>query len=74
MQVKDIPVGMEIHCIEMTPKSGASLVRSAGQYAILRNKEEKYAQVKLSNQDDEIRKHGKVVANMIQKALNNKNQ
>jgi len=47
MQIKDIPVGMEIHCIEMTPKNGASLVRSAGQYAILRNKEEKYAQVKL---------------------------
>jgi len=47
MQIKDIPVGMEIHNIEMTPKAGASLVRSAGQSAILRNKEEKYAQVKL---------------------------
>lgn len=47
MQIKDIPVGMEIHNIEMTPKAGASLVRSAGQVAILRNKEAKYAQVKL---------------------------
>ena len=47
MQIKDIPVGMEIHNIEMTPKAGASLVRSAGQSAILRNKEAKYAQVKL---------------------------
>ncbi|MGL4854595.1 MAG: 50S ribosomal protein L2 [Lentisphaeria bacterium] len=47
LQIKDIPVGMEIHNIELVPGKGASLVRSAGEAAILRNKEEKYAQVKL---------------------------
>ncbi len=47
MQIKDIPVGMEIHCVETVPGKGASLVRSAGQFALLRNKEGKYAQVKL---------------------------
>ena len=47
MKLKDIPVGFEIHNIEMRPNSGAKLVRSAGQVATLRAKEGKYAQVKL---------------------------
>ena len=42
-----IPVGMTIHNIELVPGKGASLVRSAGQQAIIRAKEEKYAQVRL---------------------------
>ena len=47
MKLKDIPVGFEIHNIEMRPNSGAKLARSAGQVATLRAKEGKYAQVKL---------------------------
>ena len=47
MKLRDIPVGFEIHNIEMRPGSGAKLVRSAGQVAQLRSKEGKYAQVKL---------------------------
>jgi len=47
MKLKDIPVGFEIHNIEMRPNSGAKLVRSAGQVATLRAKEGKYAQIKL---------------------------
>ena len=47
LKLKDIPVGFEIHNIEMRPGSGAKLVRSAGQVAQLRSKEGKYAQVKL---------------------------
>lgn len=47
MQIKDIPNGINIHCIEMLPGRGAQLVRSAGQYAVLRAKEGGYAQVKL---------------------------
>ena len=47
LAIKDIPVGVDICCIEMTPGSGAKLVRSAGQVATLRGKEEDYAQVKL---------------------------
>ena len=47
LKLRDIPVGIEISCIELTPGSGAKLVRSAGQVATLRGKEELYAQVKL---------------------------
>ena len=47
LKLRDIPVGIEICCIEMTPGSGAKLVRSAGQVATLRGKEEAYAQIKL---------------------------
>jgi large subunit ribosomal protein L2 len=47
MKIKDIPIGFEIHNLEMRPGSGAKLVRSAGQVATLRAKEGKYAQVKL---------------------------
>ena len=45
--IKDIPVGVDICCIELTPGCGAKLARSAGQVATLRGKEETYAQVKL---------------------------
>ena len=47
LKLRDIPVSIEISCIEMTPGTGAKLVRSAGQSATLRGKEETYAQIKL---------------------------
>ena len=47
MKIKDIPVGVDICCIELTPGRGAAIARSAGQMAILRGKEENYAQIKL---------------------------
>ncbi|MFA6714026.1 MAG: 50S ribosomal protein L2, partial [Victivallaceae bacterium] len=47
MLLKNIPLGLSIHNIEMQPGRGAKLVRSAGQVAILRAREGKYAQVKL---------------------------
>ena len=47
LRIKDIPVGLEICCIELQPGGGAKLVRSAGQVATLRGKEDTYAQVKL---------------------------
>ena len=47
LPLRDIPLGTEIHCIEMTPGRGARLVRSAGQYAVLRSKDGEYAQIKL---------------------------
>ncbi|MBN2640780.1 MAG: 50S ribosomal protein L2 [Victivallales bacterium] len=46
-QIKDIPVSMAIHNIELRPGCGAKLVRSAGQSAILRGKDNGYAQIKL---------------------------
>ncbi len=47
MKLKSIPVGIDIHCIELSPACGAKLVRSAGQVAQVRSKEGRYAQVKL---------------------------
>ena len=47
LKIKDIPVGVSIHNIEMLPGQGAKLVRAAGQSAVLRGKDEVYAQVKL---------------------------
>lgn len=47
LKLKDIPVGVEISCLELRPGSGAKIARSAGQSAVLRGKEEVYAQIKL---------------------------
>jgi len=47
MALRDIPLGVEIHNIELVPKRGGVLVRSAGQVARLRAKEGNYAHVKL---------------------------
>ncbi len=47
MKLKDIPVGIAVHNIELVPGRGAKLVRSAGQSATLRGKEETYVQIKL---------------------------
>ena len=47
MEIRQIPVGTMIHCIELKPGKGAQLVRSAGNAAQLMAKEEKYAQVRL---------------------------
>lgn len=47
LKIKDIPVGVDICCIEMVPGRGAKLARSAGQVATLRGKEDVYAQIKL---------------------------
>ena len=47
LEIRNIPVGTMIHCIELKPGKGAQLVRSAGNAAQLMAKENKYAQVRL---------------------------
>ena len=47
MEIRQIPVGTMIHCIELRPGKGAQLVRSAGNAAQLMAKEGAYAQVRL---------------------------
>ncbi|OGV52730.1 MAG: 50S ribosomal protein L2 [Lentisphaerae bacterium GWF2_44_16] len=47
LKIKNIPLGITVHNIEMTPGRGGQLVRSAGQTAVIRSKEGQYAQVKL---------------------------
>lgn len=43
MPLKFIPLGLEVHCIEMQPGRGAQICRSAGCTAKLSNKEGDYA-------------------------------
>ncbi len=45
--LRDIPLGTQIHNIELSVGHGGQIVRSAGGYAQLMAKEGKYAQVKL---------------------------
>jgi large subunit ribosomal protein L2 len=47
MLLSEVPLGAEIHAIELQPGKGASLARSAGTYAILSGREGKYASVRL---------------------------
>jgi large subunit ribosomal protein L2 len=47
MPIRDIPVGTEIHNIELLPGKGGQMVRSAGASAQLLAKEGIYAQVRL---------------------------
>ncbi len=47
LPLRNIPVGSDIHNIELVPGKGAKLVRSAGQIATLRSKDGEYGQVKL---------------------------
>lgn len=47
MKLRNIPVGTQIHAIELQPGRGAQMVRSAGTGAQLMAKEGKYAQVRL---------------------------
>ncbi len=54
LQMKNMPLGTNVHNIEMQPGQGGKLVRSAGTSAQLTNKEEKYAILKMPS--GELRK------------------
>ena len=47
LPLKSIPLGSQIHNIELKPGKGGQIARSAGNYAELVSKEGKYCQVKL---------------------------
>ena len=47
MKMKNIPVGTILHNIELKPGKGAQMARSAGGYAQLMGKEEKYVILRL---------------------------
>ncbi|NIS74189.1 MAG: 50S ribosomal protein L2 [Deltaproteobacteria bacterium] len=49
LPVQNIPLGTIIHNIELWPGQGGKLARSAGTYAQLIAKEEKFCQIKLSS-------------------------
>jgi len=43
MQLRYIPTGLEVHCVELTPGKGGQICRSAGCFARLSNKDEEFA-------------------------------
>ena len=47
LYLSEIPLGSQIHAIELTPGRGAQLARSAGTYGTLMGREGRYASVKL---------------------------
>jgi large subunit ribosomal protein L2 len=47
MYLRDVPLGVQVHNIEMKPGKGGALARSAGTYATLTSKEERYAVLKM---------------------------
>ncbi len=51
MPLRNIPLGVSIHNIELRPGKGAQLVRGAGLGAIIQSKEEKYAIVQLPSKE-----------------------
>lgn len=54
MPLRCIPLGTQIHNVELTPGRGAQMIRSAGSLATLANREAGYALIKLAS--GEIRK------------------
>lgn len=54
LQLKNMPLGTNVHNIELQPGQGGKLVRSAGTSAQLSNKEEKYGVLKMPS--GELRK------------------
>jgi large subunit ribosomal protein L2 len=65
LALKNIPLGTDVHCIELKPKKGAQLAKSAGSSAQLLAKEGDYVQIKLPS--GEVRMvHGKCRATIGQ--------
>lgn len=54
MQLKNIPLGTQIHNIELYPRAGGQMIKSAGGVATIIAKDGKYADVKLPSH--EVRK------------------
>ncbi|MBI2641244.1 50S ribosomal protein L2 [Candidatus Roizmanbacteria bacterium] len=47
LPLKNIPLGIQVHNVELYPGKGGQLLRGAGTYAVLVAKEDKYVQLKL---------------------------
>jgi len=54
LPLRNIPIGTEVHCVEMMPGKGAQLARSAGAHVQVLAREGSYAQLRLRS--GEIRK------------------
>jgi large subunit ribosomal protein L2 len=51
LPLKNVPIGLFIHNIELRPGKGAQLVKSAGTGAMVQSKEEKYVTIQLPSKE-----------------------
>lgn len=54
LQIKNIPIGVEIHNLELLPGKGAQIVRGAGLGATIQSKEGKFAIVALPSKEQRL--------------------
>jgi len=54
MPLKNIPVGMPIHNLELRPGKGAQLVKGAGVHALIQAKEGRYVAVQLPSKEHRL--------------------
>jgi len=54
LPLKNIPIGIQIHNLEITPGKGAQMVRSAGNYATVQSKEGDLVTVKLPSGETRV--------------------
>jgi large subunit ribosomal protein L2 len=53
-RLKNIPLGTEVHNVEIEPNSGGKLFRAAGAYGTIEAKEEKYINIKTPSKETRI--------------------
>ena len=51
MYLSEVPLGSDIHCVELQPGKGAQIARSAGTYCTLVGREGRYAVVKFPSSE-----------------------
>lgn len=54
MALKNVPIGVPIHCIELVKGKGAQLVRGAGNAALVQAKDEKYVTILLPSKEQRL--------------------
>lgn len=54
MMLSHIPVGFQVHNIEMRPGQGGKIIRSAGTFAVVASVEDKYVQLQLPSGETRI--------------------
>jgi len=72
LPLESIPIGINIHCIELSPNKGAQIIRSAGCSAQILSKHGKYAFIKLkSNKIKKVPLSCKAVIGQLDRSENN---
>ncbi len=51
MKLSEIPIGIQVSCVELRPGKGAQLIRGAGTYGIIQSKSDKYVVIQLPSKE-----------------------